>query len=118
MRKKGRILLALLLCMVCVFGGCGKSDGNTSQTQKEENLQSGGNEEQKDISSGEETDAQEKEVYVQPEMKGEISISCFVEQEFLPQEISGTKFYQPQNNHRERELQNSLRNKWKEKYGY
>lgn len=83
MRKKGRILLALLVCMVCVFGGCGKSDGNTSQTQKEENLQSGGNEEQKDISSGEETDAQEKEVYVQSEMKGEISISCFVEQEFL-----------------------------------
>ena len=42
----------------------------------------------------------------------------FVEQEFLPQEISGTKFYQPQNNPREREMQNSLRNKWKEKYGY
>ena len=42
----------------------------------------------------------------------------FVELEFLPQEISGTKLYQPQNNPRERELQNSLRNKWKEKYGY
>ena len=42
----------------------------------------------------------------------------FVEQEFLPQEIAGTKFYQPQNNPREREMQNSLRNKWKEKYGY
>jgi putative ATPase len=42
----------------------------------------------------------------------------FVELEFLPQEISGTKFYQPQNNPREREIQNSLRNKWKEKYGY
>ena len=42
----------------------------------------------------------------------------FVEQEFLPQEISGTKLYQPQNNPREREIQNSLRNKWKEKYGY
>ena len=42
----------------------------------------------------------------------------FVEQEFLPQEISGTKFYHPQNNPREREMQNSLRNKWKEKYGY
>ena len=42
----------------------------------------------------------------------------FVEQEFLPQEISGTKFYQPQNNPREREMQNSFRNKWKEKYGY
>ncbi len=42
----------------------------------------------------------------------------FVELEFLPQEIAGTKFYQPQNNPREREIQNSLRNKWKEKYGY
>ena len=42
----------------------------------------------------------------------------FVEQEFLPEEISGTKFYQPQNNPREREMQNSLRNKWKDKYGY
>ena len=42
----------------------------------------------------------------------------FVELEFLPQEISGTKFYQPQNNPREREMQASLRNKWKEKYGY
>ena len=42
----------------------------------------------------------------------------FVELEFLPHEISGTKFYQPQNNPREREIQASLRNKWKEKYGY
>ena len=42
----------------------------------------------------------------------------FVEQEFLPQEISGTKLYHPQNNPREREMQNSLRMKWKEKYGY
>ena len=42
----------------------------------------------------------------------------FVELEFLPLEISGTKFYQPQNNPREREMQASLRNKWKEKYGY
>ena len=42
----------------------------------------------------------------------------FVELEFMPQEISGVKLYQPQNNPREREMQNSLRNKWKEKYGY
>ena len=42
----------------------------------------------------------------------------FVEQEFLPQEISGTRFYSPQNNPRENEMRNSLRNKWKEKYGY
>ncbi len=42
----------------------------------------------------------------------------FVEQEFLPQDISGTRFYSPQNNPRENEMRNSLRNKWKEKYGY
>ena len=42
----------------------------------------------------------------------------FVEQEFLPKEIAGTKLYQPQNNPREIELRNSLRNKWKDKYGY
>lgn len=42
----------------------------------------------------------------------------FVEQEFLPKEISGTKFYDPQDNPRERDLRNALRNKWKEKYGY
>lgn len=42
----------------------------------------------------------------------------FVEQEFLPQEISGMRFYTPQNNPREREMQNSLRMRWKEKYGY
>ena len=42
----------------------------------------------------------------------------FVEQEFLPQEISGTRFYSPQNNPRENEMRNSLRSKWKEKYGY
>ncbi len=42
----------------------------------------------------------------------------FVEQEFLPQEISGTRFYTPQNNPREREMQNSLRMRWMEKYGY
>ncbi len=42
----------------------------------------------------------------------------FVEQEFLPPEISGTCFYSPQNNPRENEMRNSLRNKWKEKYGY
>lgn len=42
----------------------------------------------------------------------------FVEQEFLPQEIAGIKLYQPQNNPRENEMRNSLRNRWKEKYGY
>ena len=41
-----------------------------------------------------------------------------VEQEFLPEQISGTKLYDPQDNPRERELRKSLRDRWKEKYGY
>lgn len=42
----------------------------------------------------------------------------FVEQEFMPAEIAGTKLYDPQDNPRERELRKNLRDKWKEKYGY
>lgn len=44
--------------------------------------------------------------------------SNFVELEFLPQEISGTKFYEPGNNSREQEQRNYLKKRWKEKYGY
>lgn len=42
----------------------------------------------------------------------------FVEQEFLPEEISGTRLYSPQDNQREMELRRSLKAKWKDKYGY
>ncbi len=42
----------------------------------------------------------------------------FTEQEFLPDDISGTKFYDPGNNAREEELRKFLRSKWKDKYGY
>ena len=42
----------------------------------------------------------------------------FVSAEFLPDEIRGTKFYEPGNNPREEELRKYLRNLWKEKYGY
>lgn len=42
----------------------------------------------------------------------------FAEQEFLPDRIKGTKFYEPGNNARENELRLSLRKNWKEKYGY
>jgi putative ATPase len=42
----------------------------------------------------------------------------FVDMEFLPQEISGTKFFEPGNNSREEELRKYLRALWKEKYGY
>lgn len=42
----------------------------------------------------------------------------FVEQEFLPDTISGQKLYDPGNNPREKELREAMRARWKEKYGY
>jgi putative ATPase len=42
----------------------------------------------------------------------------FIDQEFLPSEISGTKFYEPGNNPREAEQRAYLKKLWKEKYGY
>jgi putative ATPase len=42
----------------------------------------------------------------------------FVEQEFLPEVISGQKFYEPGNNAREKEQRAFLKSRWKEKYGY
>lgn len=42
----------------------------------------------------------------------------FVEQEFLPDEIAGTTFYEPGMNPREQADKTSLSKKWKGKYGY
>jgi len=42
----------------------------------------------------------------------------FINQEFLPQEISGTRLYDPGNNNRENEMRKRLKALWKEKYGY
>ena len=42
----------------------------------------------------------------------------FAEQEFLPDEISGTKIYDPGNNSRENSTREFLRNRWRDKYGY
>ena len=42
----------------------------------------------------------------------------FAEQEFLPDEISNTKFYNPGNNSRENSTREFLKNRWKDKYGY
>ena len=42
----------------------------------------------------------------------------FVEQEFLPEEIKGTKFYDPGKNAREEDMRKRLRAMWKSKYGY
>lgn len=42
----------------------------------------------------------------------------FIEQEFLPEKISGTTLYQPGNNASENKLRESLKSKWKDRYGY
>jgi putative ATPase len=42
----------------------------------------------------------------------------FSAQEYLPEKISGTKFYDPGNNARENEMKEYLRKLWGKKYGY
>ncbi len=42
----------------------------------------------------------------------------FIEQEYLPDKIAGTTFYNPGNNARENELRKFLKERWKGKYGY
>ena len=42
----------------------------------------------------------------------------FAEMEFLPEKLSGMKFYDPQDNQREEELRARLKALWKKKYGY
>ena len=69
MKTNGRKVLALFVCMVCLLSGCGNA-----QTQNEEDLQSKGS----NIPSLNETTEQKKEEYVQPEMKGEITVSAFM----------------------------------------
>ena len=42
----------------------------------------------------------------------------FVNQEFLPDEISNTKIYEPGSNQREQQFRELLKNQWKDKYEY
>lgn len=42
----------------------------------------------------------------------------FSSQEYLPDELSGKKFYEPGRNAREEELRKFLKNRWGDKYGY
>ena len=42
----------------------------------------------------------------------------FVDQEFLPYEISGTKFYEPGENPKEKNIRDFLKIRWKDKYDY
>lgn len=42
----------------------------------------------------------------------------FIPQEYLPDKIAGTRFYEPGNNAREQELRKFLKERWKDKYNY
>jgi putative ATPase len=42
----------------------------------------------------------------------------FIDQEFLPKEISNTKLYEPGNNQRENNFREFLKKRWKDKYDY
>lgn len=42
----------------------------------------------------------------------------FIEQEYLPEKIAGTRFFEPGNNARELEMRKFLKEKWKNKYRY
>lgn len=72
MKKRLKVICVLLLCVTCIFAGCGKKENNIEIVTFFENQEL---EENKEV--------EEADVYVQPEMKGEITISCFYEQEFL-----------------------------------
>lgn len=42
----------------------------------------------------------------------------FAEQEFLPEELKGTKLYEPGENPKEKNIRDFLKVRWKDKYGY
>ena len=42
----------------------------------------------------------------------------FAEQEFLPEELKGTKLYEPGGNPKEKKIRDFLKVRWKDKYGY
>jgi len=42
----------------------------------------------------------------------------FVNLEYLPEKLSGAKFYEPGNNSRENQIRQWLKERWKDKYEY
>ena len=49
---------------------------------------------------------------------GNTALGGFAEQEYLPQGLEGTKFYEPGNTPRENDTRNVLRSRWQSKYNY
>lgn len=87
MRKKSRLIIILLIAAI-VLCGCGDGFGTVSKTAGGEingkREETGGASESEDASEGtEKTSYVQERPYMQPEMKGEITISCFYTEEFL-----------------------------------
>ena len=49
---------------------------------------------------------------------GNAALGGFAEQEYLPQGLEGTRFYEPGSTPREQETRRSLQERWGQKYGY
>lgn len=49
---------------------------------------------------------------------GNTALGGFAEQEYLPQGLEGSRFYEPGNTPREQETRRSLKERWGQKYGY
>ncbi|MBP5547110.1 MAG: replication-associated recombination protein A [Bacteroidales bacterium] len=49
---------------------------------------------------------------------GNTALGGFAEQEYLPQGLEGSRFYDPGNTPRENDTRNTLRARWGQKYGY
>ena len=84
MRKRVKAFMALMACTSCFLSACGKAGGE-SLTGAAADIDWNMEQNQPDVSGEQEIrkDIQELQEYVQPEMKGEITISCLSENEFL-----------------------------------
>jgi putative ATPase len=56
--------------------------------------------------------------YGQDYLYSHLGAENFAAQEFLPQSISGKRFFQPGNNAREHEMRERLKSWWDQHYGY
>lgn len=92
MRKIGSKFIVLLLCAAFILSGCSNSNTKKPQAKSSlpdrvENLEGEDMKEREgenEIEDEEEAeDEKEEDIYVQPEMKGEITVSSFIKDEFL-----------------------------------
>lgn len=72
MKKRIRSMAALMVCVICIFSGCAEGNEAVSEEVQSEEIQSSVTQ-----------SVEETQEYVQPEMKGEITITCLSENELL-----------------------------------